>query len=56
MVVRVGTAKVTRFKSAIKIKGPRTVGSFTFQRVVIPGGIEVVVDKGGTKVVKACGS
>jgi len=57
MVVRVSTVKVTWFKGLIKIKeDPRTTGSFTFQGVVIPGGIEIVVDKRDMKIVKVCGS
>jgi len=57
MVVRADTVKVTWFKGSIKIKeDPGTTGSFTFQGVVIPGSVKVVVDKGDTKVVKVGGS
>jgi len=53
MVVNTGTENVTRFKDSVKIKeGPRAVRSFTFQGMVIPGSVEVVVNKGDTKVVK----
>ncbi len=53
MVVRTDTVKITWFKGLIKIKeDPRTMGSFTFQRVVIPGSIKVVVNKGDMKVIK----
>ncbi len=57
MVVNTGTENVTRFKDLVKIKeGPRAVRSFTFQGMVIPGSIEVVVNKGDTKVVKVGGN
>ena len=57
MVVRVGAVKVTWFKGSIKIKeDPRTTGSFTFQGMVIPGSVEVVVNKGDTRVVKVAGT
>src|SRR6266403_5251583 len=57
MVVRTATVNFTRFKGSIKIKeGPRAVRSFTFQGMVIPGSIEVVVNKGDTKVVKVGGN
>ena len=46
MVVRTAMVNFTRFKGAIEIKeGPRAVSSFTFQGVVIPGSVEVVVHK-----------
>ena len=46
MVVRTAAVNFTRFKGSIKIKeGPRAVRSFTFQRVVIPGSVEVVIHK-----------
>ncbi len=57
MVVRAGVINVTQFKGSIKIKeGPRTARSFTFQGMVIPGSVKVVVNKGDTKVVKVGGS
>jgi len=57
MVVRAGAVNVTWFKGSIKIKeGPRTTRSFTFQGMVIPGSVKVVVDKGDTKVIKVGGS
>jgi len=57
MVVRAGVINVTWFKGSIKIKeGPGTARSFTFQGVVIPGSVKVVIDKGDTKVVKVSGS
>jgi len=57
MVVRAGVINVTRFKGLVKIKeGPRTTRSFTFQGMVIPGSVKVVVDKGDTKVIKVSGS
>src|SRR5882762_8214189 len=57
MVVRTAVVSFTRFKGSIKIKeGPRAVRSFTFQRVVIPGSVEVVVHKGDTGVVKVSGN
>jgi len=57
MVVRTGTVNVTRFKGSVKIKeGPRAVRSFTFQGMVIPGSVEVVVNKGDTRVVKVGGN
>ncbi len=57
MVVRAGAINVTWFKGLIEIKeGPRTVRSFTFQGMVVPGSIEVVVNKGDTKVVKVGGN
>jgi len=57
MVVSTGMENVTRFKGLVKIKeGPRAMRSFTFQGMVIPGSIEVVVKKGDTKVVKVCGN
>ena len=57
MVVRAGAVNVTRFKGLIKIKeGPRAARSFTFQGVVIPGSVEVVVHKGDTGVIKVGGS
>ena len=57
MVVRTAAVNFTRFKESIKIKeGPRAVRSFTFQGMVIPGSIEVVVNKGDTKVVKVGGN
>ena len=56
MVVRANTVKVTWFKGSIKIKeDPRTMGSFTFQGVVIPGSVKVVIDKGDAKVIKVGG-
>ena len=56
MVVRADIVKVTWFKGLIKIKeDPGTTGSFTFQGVVIPGSVKVVVDKGDVKVVKVGG-
>ncbi len=56
MVVRTATVNVTRFKGSIKIKeGPRAARSFTFQGMVIPGSVEVVVNKGDTGVVKVGG-
>ncbi len=57
MGVRAGVVNVTWFKGSIKIKeGPRTTGSFTFQGMVIPGSVEVVVNKGDAKVVKVGGN
>ena len=56
MVVRTALVNFTRFKVSIKIKeGPRAVSSFTFQGMVIPGSVEVVVNKGDTGVVKVGG-
>ena len=56
MVVNTGTENVTRFKDSVKVKeGPRAVRSFTFQGMVIPGSVEVVVHKGDTRVVKVGG-
>ncbi len=53
MVVRAATVNFTGFKGSIEIKeGPRAVSSFTFQGMVIPGSIEVVVNKGDTGVIK----
>jgi len=53
MVVSTGTENVTRFKDLIKIKeGPRAIRSFTFQGMVIPGSVEMVVNKRDTRVVK----
>jgi len=53
MVVSAGVINITWFKGLIKIKeGPRTTRSFTFQGVVIPGSVKVVVDKRDTKVVE----
>ena len=49
MGVRTGTENVNRFKGVVKIKeGPRASRSFTFQGMVIPGSVEVVVNKGDT--------
>jgi len=49
MVVGTALVNFTRFKIPIKIKeGPRAVGSFTFQGMVIPGSVEVVIYKGDT--------
>ncbi len=57
MVVRAGVINITWFKGSVKIKeGPRTARSFTFQGMVIPGSVKVVVNKGDTKVVKVGGS
>jgi len=57
MIVGVDTAKVTWFESAVRVKeGPRAVRGFTFQGMVIPGSVKVVVNKGDTKVVKVGGS
>jgi len=57
MVVRTATVNFTRFKGAMEIKeGPRAVSSFTFQGMVIPGSVEVVVNKGDTGVVKVGGN
>ena len=48
MVVRTAMVNFTRFKGSIKIKeGPRAMRSFTFQGMVIPGSVEVVVKVGG---------
>ena len=56
MVVRTATVNFTRFKGAIEIKeGPRAMSSFTFQGMVIPGSVEVVVHKGDTGVIKVGG-
>src|SRR6266404_3214024 len=53
MVINTGAKNVARFKDLVKVKeGPRAVRSFTFQGVVIPGSIEVVVNKGDTRVIK----
>ncbi len=57
MVVFTGMENVTRFKDSVKVKeGPRTVRSLTFQGMVIPGSVEVVVNKGDTRVVKVSGN
>ena len=57
MVVRTAAVNFTRFKGLVKIKeGPRAVRSFTFQGMVIAGSVEVVVNKGDTKVVKVGGN
>ena len=57
MIVRTVLVNFTRFKIPIKIKeGPRAVGSFTFQGMVIPGSVEVVIHKGDTGVVKVGGN
>ncbi len=57
MVVRTTTENFTGFKGLITVKeGPRAARSFTFQRVVIPGSVEVVVNKGDTGVVKVGGN
>ena len=57
MIVSTGMENVTRFKDSVKVKeGPRTVRSLTFQGMVIPGSVEVVVNKGDTGVVKVGGN
>ena len=57
MVVFTGTENVTRFKDSVKVKeGPRTMRSLTFQGMVIPGSVEVVVNKGDTGVIKVGGN
>src|SRR6266404_3933487 len=57
MVVRTNTINFTGFEGAINIKeGPRTMRSFTFQGMVIPGSVEVIVNKGDTRVIKVGGN
>ncbi len=57
MVIRTAMVNVTGFKGSIKIKeGPRAMGSFTLQGMVIPGSVKVVVNKGDTRVIKVGGN
>ena len=56
MGVRAAVVNVTWFKGLVKIKeDPRAMRGFTFQGMVIPGSVKVVVDKGDTKVIKVGG-
>ncbi len=57
MVARAAVVNITWFKGSVKIKeDPRATRGFTFQGMVIPGSIKVIINKGDTKVVKVAGS